>query len=30
MQVFQESVQKEIFEILKMFKYSMKFTRAAC
>ena len=30
MQFFLQNVQNEIFEILKMFKYNMKFTRAAC
>ena len=30
MQFFLETVQNEIFKILKMFKYNMKFTRATC
>ena len=30
MQSFHQNVQNEIFKILKMSKYNMKFTRAAC
>ena len=30
MQFFLQNVQNEIFKILEMFKYNMKFTRAAC
>ena len=30
MQFFLQNAQNEIFKILKMFKYNMKFTRAAC
>ena len=28
--IFFQNVQNETFKILKMFKYNMKFTRAAC
>ena len=28
--IFLQNNQKQIFKILKIFKYSMKFTRAAC
>ena len=30
MQFFLQNVQNEMFKILKMFKYNVKFTRASC